>query len=176
MPEAPMNETEHGKVPADDGWFVVNLCDVPAMRHDEFGSGIIFESAPGQFPHFGINVRWLEPGDPASVYHSESAQEAFLVLLGEATLVVDDSERRLRQWDFVHMPPHTPHVVVGAGERPCAVLMVGARGGEHEITFPRSEVAASYNASVPAATDSRDEAYADRSSELETRESFWPPA
>ena len=173
-----MQETEHGLVPADEeGWFVVNLADTPAMRHEEFGSGMIFEAQPGQFPHFGINVRWLEPGDPASVYHSESAQEAFLILLGEATLLVDESERPLRQWDFVHLPPHTPHAVVGAGDRPCAILMVGARlGDEHTITFPRSEVAGRHGASVRESTDSRQEAYADRSGELIPRSSFWPPA
>jgi uncharacterized cupin superfamily protein len=177
VPEAQRSQTEHGRVPADDGWFVVNLADTPAMRHEEFGSGIIFEAAPGQFPHFGINVRWLEPGDPASVYHAESAQEAFLVLLGDAKLIVEDSERDLRQWDFVHMPPDTPHAVVGAGERPCAVLMVGARrGDEHRITFPRSEAAARHGASVVTSTDSREEAYADRAQGLEPRESFWPPA
>jgi uncharacterized cupin superfamily protein len=177
MPEAHINETEHGRVPADDGWFVVNLRDTPAMRHEEFGSGIIFEAAPGQFPHFGINVRWLEPGDPASVYHAESAQEAFLVLLGEAMLVIEDAERKLVQWDFVHLPPDTPHALVGGGEQPCAVLMVGARrGDEDRITFPRSETAAGYGASVSVSTDSRVEAYADRSGDLEPRPSFWPPA
>lgn len=175
MPEAPISQTEHGLVPSDDGWFVVNLADAPSMRHEEFGSGIVFEPEPGRFPHFGINVRWLEPGQPASVYHSESAQEAFLILLGEATLVVDDSERTVRQWDFVHLPPHTPHVLVGAGERPCAVLMVGARGEEHTITFPRSEAAARHGASVEEQTDSREEAYRDRGSDLEQRSSFWPP-
>jgi uncharacterized cupin superfamily protein len=177
VPEAEMIQTEHGRVPADEGWFVLNFIDAPAMRHEEFGAGMIFEAAPGRFPHFGINVRWLEPGEPASLYHSESAQEAFLVLRGEAVLVVEDSERALRQWDFVHLPPETPHALIGAGEGPCAVLMVGARLGEqHSFVFPASEAAARHRASAGATTESRQEAYADRAQGLEPRDSFWPSA
>ena len=49
----------------------------------------------------------LEPGQPASVYHVESVQEAFLVLSGECLAVIDGEERTLRAWDFVHCPPDT---------------------------------------------------------------------
>jgi hypothetical protein len=32
----------------------------------------------------------------------------------------------LRQWDFVHCPPETRHVIVGAGDGSCVVFAVGA--------------------------------------------------
>jgi uncharacterized cupin superfamily protein len=157
-------------------WFVVNLSEAEAMHHEEFGSGIIFESQVGDFEQLGINVRWLEPGQPASLYHSEEAQEAYLVLHGEATLIAEDAERPLRTWDFVHLPPGTPHALVGAGDGPCAALMVGARlGDDQAIRFPVSEAAARYGASVERETSDRAEAYAGRSPELEPRPSFWPP-
>src|SRR5262249_22752250 len=57
----------------------------------------------------------------------EADQEDFLVLAGEALLVVEGQERPLRQWDFVHCPPGTNHTIVGAGDGPCIVLAVGAR-------------------------------------------------
>ncbi len=38
--------------------------------------------------------------------------------------VVEGEVRTLRQWDFLHCPAGTVHVFVGAGEGPCAVLMV----------------------------------------------------
>ena len=38
---------------------------------------------------------------------------------GEALLIVEGEERPLRQWDFVHCPPGTKHIVGGAG-RGCA--------------------------------------------------------
>ena len=54
----------------------------------------------------------------------------------------------MRQWDFLHCPPGTNHILVGAGDGPCAILMVGARGAEHTIHYPVSELAAKYDAST----------------------------
>ena len=61
------------------------------------------------------------------MYHWEADQEDFLVLSGEALLIVEGQERRLRSWDFVHCPAETRHIIVGAGEGPSAVLAIGAR-------------------------------------------------
>ena len=66
------------------------------------------------------------PGEPMAMYHWETDQEDFLVLAGEALLIVEGEERPLRQWDFVHCPPGTRHVIVGAGDGPCVVFVVGA--------------------------------------------------
>ena len=157
-------------------WFVVNLAEADAYRHADFGSAVVFESDQAPFQQLGVNVRWLEPGQPASMYHAEAAQEAYLVLHGEATLIVDDEERALGAWDFVHLPPEAPHVLVGAGEAPCAVLMVGARLGDAQgLRFRVSDAAARYGASVDKDTDDRAEAYAGKSPDFEPREPFWPP-
>jgi quercetin dioxygenase-like cupin family protein len=51
-----------------------------------------------RFPHFGINLTVLEPGERIGMYHRENAQEAFLVLSGECTLIVEGQERRLCEW------------------------------------------------------------------------------
>ena len=156
-------------------WFVVNVADAPAYLNPDFGRAVAFEREGAEFEQIGINLTWLEPGRPASMYHSEAAQEAFLVLHGEATLVVDDQERPLRRWDFVHMPPETPHIIVGAGDGPCGVLMVGARLGDAQgIRFPLSEAAARYGASVDTETDDRAEAYAGKA-RFGPGPSFWPP-
>ena len=61
------------------------------------------------------------------MYHWEADQEGFLVLSGEALLIVEDEERPLRQWDYFHCPPDVPHTIVGAGSGPCAILAIGAR-------------------------------------------------
>ena len=65
-----------------------------------------------------------------SMYHWEADQEGFLVLSGEALLIVEDEERPLRQWDYFHCPPDVPHTIVGAGSGPAAILAIGAR--EHQ--------------------------------------------
>ena len=52
-----------------------------------------FESPESEFPQLGIGLHVLEPGQPTGLYHSESQQEAFLVLFGECTLLVEGTER-----------------------------------------------------------------------------------
>ena len=156
-------------------WFVVNIVDAPALRHDVGGLAVTFEPANDRFPQFGINVRVLEPGQPSSVYHAESTQEAFLVLSGECVVVIEGEERTLRAWDFVHCPPGTPHVFVGAGHGPCAILMVGARGPEQTITYPANELAARRGASVAQDTDSTAEAYAEWGANFTPAKLDWPP-
>ena len=42
-----------------------------------------------------MQVIW--PAEPNCYYHSESAQEGFLILRGECTLAVEEQERQLRQ-------------------------------------------------------------------------------
>ena len=89
------------------------------------------------FTQLGINISVLMPGEPNCLYHSESQQEAFLVLSGECKLLVEGEERPLRQWDFVHCPAGTEHVFVGAGDGPCAILMAGARTEDEQLLYPR---------------------------------------
>ena len=141
------------------GWFVVNVADAEGIHTEPFGDGVRFEGDE-RFPSFGINVRVLQPGQPASLYHRENRDEAFLVLSGAATAVVEDVERPLRKGDFLYTPAGVAHVIVGAGDGPSSVLMVGARGEEAELSFPVSEAAAAYGASVERETTDSKEAYA----------------
>ena len=126
VPEAPLEKDEGGLVPKGTGWFVVNAREARWIHTDELGSAVVFEGDV-PFPHLGINIQVLQPGQPNCMYHGENQQEDFLVLSGECLLLVEGEERRLRAWDFVHCPPWANHVFVGAGDGPCAILMVGAR-------------------------------------------------
>lgn len=146
--------------PPGDRWFVVNVADAHATVSERFGASARFEDrAAGPFPEFGINVRVAQPGQPTALYHRENAQEAFLVLDGECVLVVEDEEHPLRKGDFVHLPAGTAHVLVGAGEGPCSVLMVGARKDPEELHYPVSEPAARHGASAERETTDESEAY-----------------
>jgi hypothetical protein len=73
---------------------------------------------------------------------------------------VNDEERPLRRWDFLHCPAGSEHVFVGAGDGPCAVLMIGSRR-EDACHYIVNERAAKHDASVSRATDDPAEAYAD---------------
>jgi uncharacterized cupin superfamily protein len=174
VPEAKLIDTEAGKRPEGEGWFVVNVADAVGMGFGDDQYGFIFEGQIGSFPQFGINIRVLGPGKPAAMYHAEGDQEAFLVLQGEATLIVEDEERPLKQWDFVHTPPNTAHVIVGAGDGACVVLMVGARTRGGELVFPHSDTAAKYGVSVEEDTADRAVAYSGWS-RPDLRRYPWPP-
>ena len=61
----------------------------------------------------------------------------------------------------------------GAGEEPCAVLMVGARSEDEHIRYPASDFAARYGASVANETSEPDEAYADFEPSRRERPTYW---
>ena len=108
-----------------EGWFVLGARDGRWRIWDGLGARLSFEGDTA-FPQVGINLFVLAPGEPMGMYHWEADQEDFLVLSGEALLIVEGEERPLRQWDFVHCPALTKHTIVGAGSGPSAVLAVGA--------------------------------------------------
>ena len=151
--EAKLVEGDHGLAPEGDGWFIVNIAESEGLRAQGLGSGAMFEASIGDFPQFGINVRVLEPGQRASMYHREDRQEAFLILDGECVMVIEGEERSVRKGDFIHLPAGTAHVIVGAGDGPSSVLMVGARTAEPGIVWLADEAAARYDASVEEDTE-----------------------
>ena len=145
---------------AIDESFVINLADAPSIGAARGATFIKLEPEGVTWPDTGVNVQVMQPGEPHGRYHSEPVQEDFLVLYGECIAIVEGEERALRQWDFLHCPAGTEHVFVGAGDGPCAVLMIGSRR-EDACHYTVNETAAKYDASVSQETDDPMEAYAD---------------
>jgi len=144
----------------DDKPFIVPVGAARALSHSRRATMIDFEPDDAPWPDLGVNIQVMQPGQPNCRYHSEPVQEDFLVLHGECIVILDGEERSLQQWDFLHCPAGTEHVFVGAGDGPCAVLMIGSRRLD-EAHYPVNAVAARYDASVDTATDDPAEAYAD---------------
>ena len=177
VPEARLEETDAGLVPAGPGWFVLNARDARWFHRDGRGEALPFtgwsdEEVEINFPQLGVNLVALGPGEPLSMYHGEADQEDFLLLTGEAVLIVEGRERPLRRWDFVHCPPDTNHTVVGAGTGPCLVLAVGAR--EHQASddwggYTRDDVALRHGAGPEENTSDPKVAYARFPSSVPTR-------
>jgi uncharacterized cupin superfamily protein len=161
-PEAPIDDGEHGRRPAGPGWFVLNLGEAAGARSARSGIWTELEAPrPGGFEDYGVNVHVVAPGQANGLYHEESNQEDFLVLHGECIAIIEEQERRLKAWDFVHCPPGTRHVFVGAGDGPCAILMIGARDPDDRLEYPASEVAARHGAVADPPTSSAREAHRD---------------
>ena len=162
VPEAKLEKAEHGLVPKGPGWYVVNARDVQWWGADGRGAYSRLEGEP-EFEQLGLHLVTLARGDAMAMYHWEADEESFLVLAGEAVLIVEGEERLLRAWDFVHCPPETKHVIVGAGDSRCLLVAVGARDksvGENWGGYTVDAVAARHGASVDEATTVPKEAYA----------------
>jgi uncharacterized cupin superfamily protein len=155
--------------------FIVNVADADARTYPGAGSYVRFEPDHARFEDFGINIHVLPPGEPNCKYHFENAQEDFLVLSGECLVILDGVEHRLRAWDFVHCPAGAAHVFVGAGDHPCAILMVGARKADDTATYPPNELAARHGASVESETTDSSVAYADWPDNFTDGRLDWPP-
>ena len=158
--QARMEERPEGLTPVTPGWFVVNVHDAAWITNEAMGAACILEGDEAPFPELGFTIAVIEPGQPSGMYHGESNQEDFLVLQGECVLIIEGEERTLKAWDFVHCPPWTEHIFVGAGEGPCAIFMVGGRTREKRIRYPPDEVAFRHGGAVATETTVPREAYA----------------
>lgn len=156
--EAPPRQTELGVVPEDGGWYVVN-----ARETRWAGTGDMWRGASitpeEEWAALGFRLTVLDPGKPMARYHGESNQEEFLVVEGEATLLIEGEERPLRKWDFVHCPPWTEHVLVGAGDGPCVIVAVSLRGPDSRVRYVAADLARRYGAAPERDTESAAEAY-----------------
>ena len=122
--EARLEQVGNGLAPVTDGWFVVNARDAAWGEHDVFGrrckfdtDGRVASARPGleptMFPEIGYTLTVLHPGKPSGLYHAEDAQEDLFVVSGSCLAIVEDEERQLTRYDFLHCPAGTSHVFVG---------------------------------------------------------------
>jgi gentisate 1,2-dioxygenase len=167
VPEASLEQTEAGLVPASSGWFVMNARNARWFDRPGRGSNLPLTGSDEReaetfFPMLGMSIQVLPPGEPNATYHWETEQEDFLVLAGRALLIVEGQERPLEQWDFVHCPPQTRHAFVGVGDGPCVILAASSRQFQKDGPwgfYCADETARRYNASPPEDTQDGEVAY-----------------
>jgi uncharacterized cupin superfamily protein len=157
------------------GWHIANARDVQWFDGGPIGFYADFQQGE-HFEEFGFNIGMALPGQPGALYHRESHQEGFLVLSGEAVLIVEGEERPLRAWDYFHCPAGVEHIIVGAGDVPCVVIGVGGRVGPGNPVYPVNSVALKHGAGVEQETATPKEAYSPfpESAPVPFREEFVP--
>lgn len=158
----------HGVVPVSPGWFIQHVDDSMWLDNGRVATLPFGGRVEQEFQQYGMNLRVLAPGAPACAYHREPYfDEVFLVLDGEAILIVEGEERTVRAGDLFWCPAGTAHVFVGAGDAPCVLWLAGHRDEERErrdptcLEYPVEPAAARFSASVMRATNDPDVAYAD---------------
>lgn len=162
VPEAQLERTGEGLVAKGDGWYVLNARDSRWYYAKGRGAFCDFEGE-AEWKQLGVNVQVFEPGEAMAMYHWEADQEDFLIVAGEALLIIEGEERPLKAWDFAHCPPNVKHTIVGAGDGPCIIVAVGARqhqDGPDWGGYTVDEVAIRHEAGVEQETTVPDEAYA----------------
>src|SRR5579884_2835396 len=97
VPEAPLESTESGLVQAGPGWFVVNAREA-RWRYAEGRGAVCPFGDDAELAQVGVNLYALGKGEAMGLYHWESNQEDFLVLSGNALLLIEGQERPLRPW------------------------------------------------------------------------------
>jgi uncharacterized cupin superfamily protein len=155
--EAALRDDGVGFVASSQGWFVMNARDARWFHRPGRGDSLPLTGcdeyeAETYFPMLGMSIQVLPSGEPNGTYHWETEQEDFLVLAGEALLLVEGQERALTQWDFVHCPPGTRHVFVGVGDSPRVILCASSRAFQKDGPwgyYCADELAARYNAAAP---------------------------
>ena len=145
----------------DQGWFVVNIRDGAWVTNETFGAACVFEGDEAPFPQLGYTIA-RAPAGPAErhVPLRERARRTSSSSPASACSSIEGEERRLKAWDFVHCPPGTEHIFVGAGDGPCVIFMAGARREGSSIVYPRNELALRHGAGVETETQEPREAYA----------------
>ena len=78
-----------------DTWYIRNLREFEWEHAD--GRGALSELGDDKSRQIGINLFALGPGEPMAMYHWEADQEGFLVLSGEAILIIDGENPKLAQ-------------------------------------------------------------------------------
>ena len=157
--EARIEDGDAGRLPADDGWWILNLSEIAWEAAEGNGIFCVFEAPSAPSPVLGIGVHVLNPGEANGMYHAEATQEGFLVLAGECLAIVEGQERRMRQWDYFHCPPDTDHVMVAVGDEPCVAVAVGTRLSR-DVVYPAFEAARRHGGAVEKETTDPKEAYA----------------
>jgi uncharacterized cupin superfamily protein len=79
---------------------------------------------------FGMNLILLGPGQRGRIHAHERQEEAFLVLDGELTLIVDGTEHVLGPDQLVRVGPAARRQLVNAGTERLVLLALGG-SGEH---------------------------------------------
>jgi uncharacterized cupin superfamily protein len=80
---------------------------------------------------FGLNLIRLQPGQRGRIHRHLHQEEAYLVLEGTLTLLVEDEPRELGRGDLARVAPDVRRQLANRGGDPLLLLAIGG-ANEHE--------------------------------------------
>ncbi len=176
MDEASIQDTPYGRNPAEEGWFVLNLADALAVRNEEKGGAMYPLEPQGEpFTAFGVNVHVVWPGEPSALVSLRGRARGVPRALGRVHARSSRSRSgRCGSGTSSIARPGRIHIFVGAGDGPCAILMIGGsarRAAQLSRERGRREVR---RLGFAKETPNPDEAYADWPGEFVPVRLPWP--
>ena len=85
---------------------------------------------------FGVNLLSLTPGQRARIHRHTAQEEAYLVLEGTLTVIVESEEHELGPFDAIRVAPDLRRQLVNRGSVRVLLLALGG-SGEHAGTGRR---------------------------------------
>ena len=113
IPEAAIEETPAGRC-ARRGWFVLSLIGARGFATDGHGAFCPFER-PARARRLRPRRARAAARRAVGALPPRGRAGGLLVLAGECIAVVEEQERTLRAWDYLHCPAGTAHAMLGAG-------------------------------------------------------------
>ena len=80
---------------------------------------------------FGLNLLRFGPGGRSRIHRHLRQEEAYLVLEGTLTLLIEDEPRELRRGDLARVAPDVRRQLVNGTREPLLLLAIGG-AAEHE--------------------------------------------
>ena len=74
MHEARIDDTPAGRLPADDGWWILNMGEIAWESAEGNGTFCVFEAPSAPSPVMGIGVHIVGPGEANGLHPGSSLQ------------------------------------------------------------------------------------------------------
>jgi len=123
---------------------IVNADSVPfetRTQPEAFECRIARVGAVAESSKLGYNITVVPPGKKAFPYHAHRGnEEMFFILEGEGTLRIDGERRKIRQGDFIAVPPgrESAHQIINDSAGELRYLAVSTMELPEVIEYPDS--------------------------------------
>ena len=161
VPKPRSSARSTASLPVAEGWFVVNAGETRMAG----GPGarllhVVRRSGPA-VPRARRRPERPRPGRAdGDVPRRRTTRKASSSSPARRCSSIEGEERPLRTWDFVHCPPWTEHVILGAGDGPCIVLGVRRAPVGTRVALPGERGCAPPRRGADEETSEPSEAYA----------------
>ena len=113
--------------------YVVNVDDVEKRVLGSHGETAKYQLIFGRGSDHPITksitsvwVMTVEPGGTNKPHLHENEEQVYMIVNGEGVVSVGEEKRRVKEGDFIYLPPKITHAFYNDGKRECVIIAFGA--------------------------------------------------